>query len=142
MRFNEGLPSDAPLRSGMLSNEGLDQTDPNMLLIGDYLAGALGDEERQVVEQRLQSDPAFFNDVMPIIELVEALRETPPHPTKRVGEGTTARITVHDVLSLRVAAGATAVVTTAVGEVTLPEGNYLIESSPTGHRIHREDTSV
>lgn len=141
MTFNEGLVPDAPRRSGMVSNEGLDQADPNMLLIGDYLAGGLSADDRAALEHRLETDPAFFNDVMPIIELVEALRETPPRPIHDVAEGTAARIAVEDVLSLRIAAGATAVVTTPVGEVSLGEGMYFIEASPNGLRIQREENS-
>ena len=129
MTFNEGLPPYARLRSGIVSNEGLDEIDPNVVLISDYLAGELLDDDQAALEHRLETDAAFFNEMMPIIEFVEALRSTRHH----VAENTSERIKLDGFLGLSVGVGATAVVVTPLGELTLKEGTYTLDWSPPGH---------
>lgn len=126
MSFNEGSDY-TRLRSGMVSNEGMDSGDPNMMLLTDYLSGEMLESDRAAFEDRLENDAAFFNDVMPMIELVEALRVAKKQPEHRVEDHTSARIAVERACSVLVGMGATATIVTPLGEVVVKQGAYAVE---------------
>lgn len=61
------VPPPVRLRSGYFSNAGLEDVDPDVITITDYLAGELEDDARARVEDRLSSDAAFADKVRPVM---------------------------------------------------------------------------
>lgn len=49
--------------------ERLELVDGDIVLITDYLADGLSEEDRAIVERRLVNEPAFFNKVWPMMDL-------------------------------------------------------------------------
>ena len=143
--FNEGVPPEARLRPGFVANEGLDWIDPTLVRAAGYLSGDLPKEERLALERQLDTDPAFFNEVMPIVDLVAMLREA--QRTRYVADGASARIELDESLELNVGTRAVAIIVTPIGEVILKEGIYTIDwtDGPTaadGLHIHRQEPST
>jgi len=130
MTFNERMRDDD------------DDAGADMRLISSYLSGDMSPSEESALEERMATDPVFFNEMIPLIEFQTELRAEIGRNTKYVPDHTTACIEVGAYVPLTVGRGATAVVVTPVGDVIMKEGSYILKWDPAadavgGLHIHR-----
>jgi hypothetical protein len=92
MNIDHDAPPTLRLRSGVYTNEGLGAVDPDLILVTDYIAGELLDEDERAFEDRLARDEGFRNLAQPMLLLGIAARSqhaaaSDARPANRVGIG-------------------------------------------------------
>jgi hypothetical protein len=74
MNIDHDAPPSVRLRSGVYTNEGLDAIDPDLILVADYIAGELPDDDERILEARLEHDDDLRKLAQPMLLLGIAAR--------------------------------------------------------------------